>query len=319
MADEQWIVGIDEAGYGPNLGPLCVAASVWRVDDRLRPEQLYPALADLVGTTPRDGRLTVADSKRLYQGSGSLARLELGVLGALRHLGRLSEVWRDLWPAIDAEASAQIDELPWHAGYDERLPCAAAQTEVEQAAGQWQAARQRGVQLADLAGCVLFPARFNHALADHGNKAEVLLKTTTALLQRVLARCPDLPVQVLCDRQGGRKYYWPQVQDLFPERLVRVQREDAQASHYVAWQGGRPVTLHFEVAGERLLPVALASMTAKYLRELAMRPFNSFWQRQVPGLKPTAGYPADAGRFLKQIQPVMARLRIAPDLIWRRR
>ena len=26
------VIGTDEAGYGPNLGPLVVAATAWRVD-----------------------------------------------------------------------------------------------------------------------------------------------------------------------------------------------------------------------------------------------------------------------------------------------
>ena len=43
-------------------------------------------------------------------------------------------------------------------------------------------------------------------------------------------------------------------------------------------------------------------MTAKYLRELAMRPFNAFWQRHVPELKATAGYNTDALRFFKDIR-----------------
>ncbi len=28
-----WMIGIDEAGYGPTLGPLAVAATVWRIQD----------------------------------------------------------------------------------------------------------------------------------------------------------------------------------------------------------------------------------------------------------------------------------------------
>ena len=27
-----YLIGTDEAGYGPNLGPLVVSATVWRVD-----------------------------------------------------------------------------------------------------------------------------------------------------------------------------------------------------------------------------------------------------------------------------------------------
>jgi len=42
-------------------------------------------------------------------------------------------------------------------------------------------------------------------------------------------------------------------------------------------------------------------MTAKYLRETAMRAFNAFWAERVPGLRPTAGYPGDARRFREEI------------------
>ena len=58
-------------------------------------------------------------------------------------------------------------------------------------------------------------------------------------------------------------------------------------------------------------------MTAKYLRELSMRPFNAFWQRHIPNLKPTAGYPTDARRFFDDIGDVRQRLTIANDVIWR--
>ena len=60
-------------------------------------------------------------------------------------------------------------------------------------------------------------------------------------------------------------------------------------------------------------------MTAKYLRELAMRPYNAFWQRHVPELKPTAGYNSDAIRFFKDIRAARKRLKIADALMWRDR
>ena len=43
-------------------------------------------------------------------------------------------------------------------------------------------------------------------------------------------------------------------------------------------------------------------MFAKYLRELAMVYFNRWWCAAVRDLKPTAGYPRDAGRFINDLR-----------------
>ena len=52
---------------------------------------------------------------------------------------------------------------------------------------------------------------------------------------------------------------------------------------------------------------ALASMTAKYLRECYMSFFNRYWTARVPGAAPTAGYPADARRFFEALRPLIER------------
>jgi hypothetical protein len=75
----------------------------------------------------------------------------------------------------------------------------------------------------------------------------------------------------------------------------------------------------FRMNGERFLPTALASMTAKYLRELAMRAFNEFWCARLPDLRPTAGYPADSHRFRKAIAATQRELRIDDHVLWRNR
>jgi hypothetical protein len=60
-------------------------------------------------------------------------------------------------------------------------------------------------------------------------------------------------------------------------------------------------------------------MTAKYLRELAMRPFNDFWCARVKDLRPTAGYPMDAHRFRKAIAAEQRKLGIEDRVLWRNR
>ena len=60
-------------------------------------------------------------------------------------------------------------------------------------------------------------------------------------------------------------------------------------------------------------------MTAKYLRECFMRQFNRYWQTHVPGIKPTLGYPSDAGRFMKLIRAKIRELGFEEDGIWRRK
>ena len=60
------VAGIDEAGYGPLLGPLVVSAALFRVpsDDDL---DLWDALSPVVSRAPVDGAVPVNDSKKLYQ------------------------------------------------------------------------------------------------------------------------------------------------------------------------------------------------------------------------------------------------------------
>jgi hypothetical protein len=60
-------------------------------------------------------------------------------------------------------------------------------------------------------------------------------------------------------------------------------------------------------------------MLSKYVRERLMSEFNRFWAERVPGLKPTAGYPADAVRFWQAIRPAAERLGLADAAIWRRK
>ena len=111
------LIGTDEAGYGPNLGPLVISASVWQVEASPQDQQLYDSLAAVVCREPAKAharRVAWADSKALYSPGQGLGTLERGVLAALDLVGGCPTDWRGVWQALDPLAADRLDALPWH-------------------------------------------------------------------------------------------------------------------------------------------------------------------------------------------------------------
>ena len=77
--------------------------------------------------------------------------------------------------------------------------------------------------------------------------------------------------------------------------------------------------MRFTAKVDAFVPSAVASIAAKYLRELAMQAFNTYWCERLPDLKPTAGYPADARRFKREIAQLQAAEAISDRSLWRNR
>ena len=90
---------------------------------------------------------------------------------------------------------------------------------------------------------------------------------------------------------------------MFEDWSLEVTQETDGHSEYRLFRGNDVVRILFrEKAEAQCMPVALASMLSKYLRESLMRRFNSFWKAHLPDLAPTAGYYNDGLRFLTDIQ-----------------
>ena len=314
-----FLIGTDEAGYGPNLGPLVVGATVWQTPPKTAAEDLYRLLESCVCCHSDETRLAIADSKALYKPGLGLAALERVVLAIFALRGEPICDWRSIWRHL-----ARIDEgdlrcHAWHDGIELALPRDVIAGEIETAAARLASGlAQAELEIAGVQARAIFPDRFNDEVRRCGNKAEVLSLTTLRLVAELAEQVPDgNEVTVICDKHGGRDYYAALIQHVFPETWVRAVREGAGESVYRFRFGSRRMEIRFLMGGERMLPTALASMTAKYLREIAMIAFNAFWQRQIPGLKTTAGYPGDSRRFLSDIRSACQRLRIAEDSFWR--
>jgi hypothetical protein len=319
-----WIIGIDEAGYGPNLGPFVMTSVACRVPDAHVAADLWHILAAGVRRLhePADGRLLVEDSKLVYAGARPLRELETNVLATLVpwRPGEPVELPHYLdWACPDARAELAAE--CWFRG-SARLPVVAVAEEYAQTTTRFaEAATAAGVSWGLVRSLVVCSRRFNALLDQWGSKGAVLGMGLTELVRCNHAHAGDPePMHFFVDKHGGRNNYAAMLQHALPEGMVLAHEEGRARSVYSVRGLGRDLRLTFEPRADSAhLCVALASMFSKYLREILMLEFNRFWQMHLPDLKPTAGYPGDAARYFAAIKPIAERLGIPEVALWRRK
>jgi hypothetical protein len=225
---------------------------------------------------------------------------------------------------------SKFADIPWHATYDCHLPVDAEPRVIESARSQLvDTLAAADIRLIGMQSRIVFPAEFNERVSACESKGTALSLWTLELVRHLMDRVADAPIVIQCDKHGGRNRYAALLQHLFPDSWIEV-REESKLQSVYRWgqcregqcREGLPaqrVEARFAAKGERFLPSALASMAAKYVRELAMKAFNEFWASHVPGLQPTAGYPVDARRFVAEIRLARQQLHIPDDILWRTR
>lgn len=318
-----WIIGIDEAGYGPNLGPFVMTSVACRVPDACSSANLWHLLRPAVRRSEDadEGQLLIDDSKRVYTAKG-LAGLERGVLTTVcrDHRGKLTSL-TDLTEHACPTDGDELRREVWYRGV-QTLP-------VHLTVADWAMESERFEDACALANfgtwqlrsVVILPARFNALLDEGGTKGHVLAHALTKLLRWNLGNLPsEEELSFFIDKHGGRNTYAAMLQHALPDCVVFAERESMACSAYRVHGRERSVRLRFQPrADAEHLCVALASMFSKYLREVLMLEFNRFWRELIAELKPTAGYPVDAARFFQKIQTTFVRLGLTTDSVWRRK
>lgn len=313
------LVGIDEAGVGPDLGPLVATAVTFQMPEELLAASLWELFSPLVGQGRR--ALPIADSKLLYRGQGDRAgfcRLEKGVLAVLAVAGGVPATMDELLARLIVPFPAARRAAPWDTPAALPLPRVAAVGQVLDLATAFAARLEKLLIAPPKITCQVVQERlFNRLLTRSGSKGELLLRVDARLLRRL----PAGAGRVHLDRLGGRRHYRDWLQRTFASGFVWVLEEGSKRSGYLVHrEDGSALEVWIAVGCERRqLPVALASMVAKYVRELYMELFNGYWQRRVSGVAPTAGYPADASRFVRAIAAAAQREGMEPSQLLRQR
>lgn len=316
--------GLDEAGYGPMLGPLCVgraslSVEEWSsVDDEGEPRRVPDLWSMLSGSVAKarksaKGRITIADSKKLKLPSSSvrnhpLVHLERGVLAMLGTMGEFPKTDSELFDLLGVE----VEDRPWFGlggGEPVELPVGLSRDLLKIDVNDLRSTMDRaGVGLVDLKVHTLGVDDYNQVVRAHGTKAA----TTAQLLVGHLGEVAKMSkteggfdyTRVVIDRQSGRTHYHKLLSRVWEG--LEILEESDRASRYAGGVDGDELgVLLVSKADDGYLPVSLASMAAKYVRELMMGRFNRYWSGKLPELKPTAGYVQDARRWLVDAEGVL--------------
>lgn len=317
------IVGIDEAGYGPILGPLVVSAAAFEVPRADWHRCLWESLTHSVsnGASARDGRIAIQDSKKLFHRKHGLAKLERSVLAVFGGANELPPDLARFLAAVAPDVIPQMKEYAWYRNSDLLLPYAADAGAIRIAAARFaRDLAAKSVRQSGMWSEVLPEGHFNRLVGVTQNKASALFGLVLRLIHRAAAAHPDRDIHFLVDKQGARDRYGPLLLRAFEDRQLRILSENDEESEYELQSRLTKWRIRFSQSGEaKYLPIALASMVSKYLRELFMERFNAYWRQHAADLVPTAGYYEDGMRFLKDIEPHARRLGIRREQLVRER
>ncbi|MGB9689275.1 hypothetical protein [Thermogutta sp.] len=338
-----WVhhIATDEAGYGPTLGPLVITATLWSAPREYPPEVWYSLLAPRITVAPlrktrlpndlrgspeaiADGEkkgdqarpLWIADSKKVYSGDSGWQNLERAALAILGQIFQFPCEWKNLVRQLDPAARPWLQIIPWLAAFDRSLPLVCERGEIEHATQCLSDALAGNDFRLEQVRVQFLPAvRFNQLIERFGKKSDLLSHLTLELARQL---APEVgQAHVWSDKHGGRDRYAQHLGTVFSRDCIRVLQESREISEYDILEPQRNIRFCFRAKAESYFIVAASSIVSKYLREVAMCAFNEYWRRWKPELRPTAGYPEDARRFLEEISPLLEKLGIPPAFVRR--
>lgn len=338
------LVGIDEAGYGPQLGPLVVSAVVLELPDTMLTHQrllpkvacLWQTLSNIISENKSRVKVTVCDSKALYQSARGIKELEKTAL-----------VFRRL---IEPEY-CNHDELS--------LPLSADNNEINKLAKTLRTElNNNSIRFCEAKVSIVEPSDFNAGIRRLQNKADFLWEVSGELIKHCVDKYNHKNTLIIrAGKQGGRNYYLPYMQRLFApleagrpsgttvssrpnniavtknskisssiqgnqapltgfaDKIVRpVEQGFDNSSYSIKTKSSFDASVSFIKDGDSSeFAIALASIFSKYYRELAMLNLNRFFQSHIPLLKSTSGYQTDSRRFIREINPLFSKLGLDRD------
>ena len=297
------LVGVDENGLGPRLGPLIATAVGVELEqyDRARMQRIAARVG--IGDSKQTsafGQMRVAEGLAL----ALIETLHAQVPRTVDEL--LSCLELDGPEALRAPCPSGAFAQCWSC--DVALPAFGGS--IEEGRKQLTRLEKHGVRLHCARTIVTCAGSMNRELRRLGSRTSVDLAMFERLLLAVAGSAGTELTAVLGMVGGIRDYqrYFSLLPSDGISGPVRTKRA-------VAYQVPGVGSVSFEIdADARHLPVALASMLGKYVRELCMERQNRFYtQHQADLPRPSGYYDSVTDRFVQQSRRLRQRLGIVDD------
>ncbi len=272
------IVGIDENGYGPILGPLIITASAFKVEKR---EDLWRILD--ISRNPDDypQKLIVADSKKLFS-RNSLRRRQFGEKTVSIFFSLLFEKLPadsdeflskvllnfSLFPKLCLESKSRY-QLCWG---KISLPLWLKKKDIiKELEGLKKKLKREKVKFVSLKSICICPFQFNK-LVKEKNKSYVNYLQFEKLIFYFLQK-KEKRFFVFADKIGGRKDYFLYLKSgLLKDWDCRILEERKEISSYELKFEKKVAIISFLQKGEeKEFPIALSSLFGKYIREIFIK------------------------------------------------
>ncbi len=295
------VIGADENGLGPRLGAMIATAVTIEVEN-YDPERLL-----MIGN-----ELGVDDSK-VTSAFGKMAVAESLALAMLEHEHGHTPATAD--DALDALTLSGVTGLKTDCPTRGIEPCWGPALELPIFGGDVGQGRAivdglvaAGITLLRTRSVVSCALRINNAREAGQNKFGLDLETFERLVVDARSNV-DEDVLAICGMVGGIRKYAERFRHIAVADIAHSEQVKGMSRYQVRELGD----LRFEVdADGRHLPVALASMVGKYLRELSVERYNTFFLKHDPELPRASGYhdPVTT-RFIDRSAELRKRLHIA--------
>jgi ribonuclease HII len=293
------VIGIDENGLGPVLGPLVVTAVAFEAE-RYDPELFWQTA----------GAVLLADDSKKVFSSSKMRAAEVATLAWLKTFGIAPPSYADL---VDAVVESPPFERPCHlvpaycGPSGTVLPVWSSESDLASIDGAKLLA-SGGISPLAVRAFSLCPGVYNTATGPDGiNKFALDCRLMLTLVKQLGAEY-DGEVLALCGKVGSTKKYGPWLQDAGIGLWMSEVESQAESTYRIVPYG----RISFIRDGDAThLPIAVASMVGKYLRELAMRDINTLLAR--PEIRPASGYrDAVTARFIEKTEKKRQQIGIAP-------